>query len=68
MAQSKNAQQLYRMMSEVISLREKVAQAELAAMVSRSPLSAVEDGDKGDDFEKRNQQSGAGENKLPKSQ
>ena len=32
MARSKTSQELYRLMSEVISLRERVAQAELAAM------------------------------------
>jgi hypothetical protein len=44
MARSKTAHELYRLMSEVVSLRERMAQAELAAEESRRPSSEAKAG------------------------
>jgi hypothetical protein len=65
MARSKTAQELYRLMSEVISLRERVAQAEPAATESRLHSSAAKDGGGGMTCENGTiQRSGAGDNQL----
>ena len=44
MARNKTTDELYKLMSEVISLRERVAQAELAAANSRMLWPALDDG------------------------